>query len=105
MVTPSIGDVVLVPFPFSDLLQAKVRPAVCLAAAGRGDWILCQITSNPYGDPAAQDWLAENYYGHPRVDGMFLTDAAGKLPTAIPIYREQPVPLNPDVCAPNIWGF
>jgi mRNA interferase MazF len=53
VVTPSIGDVVLVPFPFSDLLQAKVRPAVCLAAAGRGDWILCQITSNPYGDPAA----------------------------------------------------
>jgi mRNA interferase MazF len=24
-----------------------------LADAGRGDWILCQITSNPYGDPRA----------------------------------------------------
>jgi mRNA interferase MazF len=24
-----------------------------LADAGRGDWILCQITSNPYGDPSA----------------------------------------------------
>jgi mRNA interferase MazF len=24
-----------------------------LADAGRGDWILCQITSNPYGDPLA----------------------------------------------------
>jgi mRNA interferase MazF len=24
-----------------------------LADAGRGDWILCQITSNPYGDPQA----------------------------------------------------
>jgi mRNA interferase MazF len=30
-----------------------VRPAVCLADAGRGDWVLCQITSSPYGDPAA----------------------------------------------------
>ena len=53
MVTPATGEVVLVPFPFSDLLQSKVRPAVCLAAAGRGDWVLCQITSNPYGDPSA----------------------------------------------------
>jgi mRNA interferase MazF len=44
---------VLVPFPFSDLSQTKVRPALCLADAGRGDWILCQITSSPYGDPKA----------------------------------------------------
>ena len=53
MVSPSIGEVVLVPFPFSDLSQSKVRPAICLANAGRGDWVLCQITSSPYGDPAA----------------------------------------------------
>jgi mRNA interferase MazF len=53
MVTPTAGEVVLVPFPFSDLSQSKVRPAVCLADAGRGDWVLCQITSSPYGDPAA----------------------------------------------------
>jgi mRNA interferase MazF len=42
-----------VPFPFSDLSQAKLRPAVVLADVGRGDWILCQITSNPYGDTRA----------------------------------------------------
>jgi mRNA interferase MazF len=42
-----------VPFAFSDLSQAKLRPTVVLADAGRGDWILCQITSNPYGDPRA----------------------------------------------------
>ena len=53
MVTPTAGAVVLVPFPFSDLSQAKLRPAVVLADAGRGDWILCQITSNPYGDSRA----------------------------------------------------
>lgn len=53
MVAPSAGEVVLVPFPFSDLSQSKVRPAVCLADAGRGDWVLCQITSRPYGDPTA----------------------------------------------------
>jgi mRNA interferase MazF len=30
-----------------------MRPAVVLAFAGRTDWILCQITSNPYGDERA----------------------------------------------------
>ncbi|MCY3711463.1 MAG: type II toxin-antitoxin system PemK/MazF family toxin [Caldilineaceae bacterium] len=53
MVTPAAGAVVLVPFPFSDLSRSKLRPAVLLAEAGRGDWILCQITSNPYGDSQA----------------------------------------------------
>ena len=53
MVTPSAGSVVLVPFPFSDLSQSKLRPAVVLADAGRGDWILCQITSKPYSDSRA----------------------------------------------------
>jgi mRNA interferase MazF len=53
MVVPAVGEIVLVTFPFSDLSQAKLRPAVCLAAAGRADWILCQITSNSYGDPFA----------------------------------------------------
>ena len=53
MVTPTAGAVVLVPFPFSDLSQAKLRPAIVLADAGRDDWILCQVTSSPYGDPRA----------------------------------------------------
>lgn len=53
MVAPAAGSVVLVPFPFSDLSRAKLRPAVVLADAGRGDWILCQITSKPYADDRA----------------------------------------------------
>ena len=53
MVAPAAGAVVLVPFPFSDLSRAKLRPAVVLAGVGRGDWILCQITSKPYADDRA----------------------------------------------------
>lgn len=51
MGTPAVGEVVLVRFPFSDMSHSKMRPAVCLADAGRADWVLCQITSNAYGDP------------------------------------------------------
>src|SRR2546423_1909233 len=47
------GQVVIVHFPFSDLTASKLRPAVVLAEAGRGDWVLCQITSKDYGDPRA----------------------------------------------------
>ena len=47
------GQIVLLPFPFSDLTGSKLRPAMLLASVGRGDWIACQITSNPYGDPRA----------------------------------------------------
>lgn len=53
MVTPSIGVVVLVRFPFTDLTNSKLRPAVVLADAGRGDWVLCQVTSQQYTDLAA----------------------------------------------------
>jgi mRNA interferase MazF len=44
------GDVVVVPFPFSDLSQAKRRPALVVAAAGSEDVILCQITSRAIRD-------------------------------------------------------
>lgn len=53
MVIPAVGDVIVLPFPFSDLSDSKMRPAVVLAQAKQGDWILCQITSNPYGDAQA----------------------------------------------------
>ena len=50
MGAPSVGDVVIIPFPYSDLSQSKRRPALVLAEVGRGDFLLCQITSKQYGD-------------------------------------------------------
>ena len=68
MVIPSTGSVVLVPFPFSNLAQSKLRPAVVLASAERGDWVPCQLTSNPYGDVRAVALdQAEFTAGEPRV--------------------------------------
>jgi mRNA interferase MazF len=44
------GDVVVIPFPFSDLTQTKRRPALLIAALDGDDVILCQITSQTAKD-------------------------------------------------------
>ena len=45
--------IVTVRFPFSDLTDSRIRPAVVLASAGRRDWLLGQVTSNPDVDSLA----------------------------------------------------
>jgi len=67
-------QVILLPFPYSDLTVQKIRPALVRADAGRGDWLLCQITSNPYADPSAVELNEDTFasgslqrvsYAHP----------------------------------------
>ncbi len=50
MERPVKGDVVVVPFPFSDLSTVKRRPALVIATPDGGDAILCQITSRQVRD-------------------------------------------------------
>ena len=40
------GDVVVVPFPFSDLSQAKRRPALVISRLNGDDLIPCQNYNN-----------------------------------------------------------
>ena len=47
------GDVVVVPFPFTDLASSKVRSAVVSATSTCDDILLCQITSRDTGHPEA----------------------------------------------------
>ena len=47
------GDVVVVPFPFSNLMDAKRRPALVIAVLPGNDLILCQITSQTVRDTYA----------------------------------------------------
>jgi len=44
------GDIVVIPFPFSDLSQSKRRPALIIATLEGDDAILCQITSKTIKD-------------------------------------------------------
>ena len=61
METPAAGAVVLISFPFSDLSRSKLRPAVVLASVSRDDYVLCQVTSNPYADPNAVELTEEDF--------------------------------------------
>jgi len=59
------GDVVVLPFPFSDLSSSKRRPAFVITDLQGDDLILCQITSQQNSDPdsinlSPQDFINGN---------------------------------------------
>ena len=47
------GEVVVFPFPFSNLAASKPRPCLVVSNLAGDDMILCMITKNPYADPDA----------------------------------------------------
>jgi mRNA interferase MazF len=65
--TPEFGDVVLVPFPFTNQITTKQRPAVVVStkayAVARPDVVVMAITSQvhaalAFGEVAITDWQA-----------------------------------------------
>ena len=44
------GDIVIIPFPFSDLSGAKKRPALAISDMIGDDIVLCQITASRNDD-------------------------------------------------------
>jgi len=55
------GDVVIIPFPFSDLTGNKKRPAFVAADLSGDDIIVCQITSKSKDDPFALSLKASDF--------------------------------------------
>lgn len=77
------GDIVVVPFPFSDLTAAKHRPAMILAVLPGSDLILCQITSKAKRDQFAVgldnadlDFGSLNQPSNIRLNRLFTADDA-----------------------------
>lgn len=52
---------VVVPFPFSDLSNAKRRPAVVVAVLTGDDYILCQVTSQAKHDQYSVSLLDSDF--------------------------------------------
>ena len=55
------GDIVVIPFPFSDLTGAKKRPALVITNLKGEDLILCQITSKKVRDEYAITITEEDF--------------------------------------------
>lgn len=46
-----VGDLVEVPFPYTDLSGRKLQPAVVLAYVGMDDWLVCEVVERQRGRP------------------------------------------------------
>ena len=55
------GDVIVTPFPFSDLSSNKRRPALVVASLTGDDVVLCQITSRATADAYAVELSAGDF--------------------------------------------
>lgn len=78
----TVGSVVLVTFPFSNLKGQKVRPALVLANVEFGNLVLCQITSKSYTSKIAICVESKNFakgklpvISYVRPDKLFTADA------------------------------
>ena len=91
------GDVVVLPFPFSDLSASKKRPALVVTVIPPyGDLILCMITSRGAKDPSAiplsrSDFLAGGLprQSYVRPNRLFTADPAIILRTAGQLTEEK----------------
>lgn len=66
------GDIVVMPFPFSDLKATKKRPALIIATLLGDDLIVCQITGQIKEDDYVVDILDSNISGGKLDGGSFV---------------------------------
>ena len=82
------GDVVVVPFPFSDLSATKRRPALVIAALTGDDVLLCLITSKATADSYALPLTPEDFAsGNLRQDSNIRPNRIFTADTNIVLYR------------------
>ncbi len=83
------GDIVVLPFPFSDLSASKKRPALVIADLLGDDLILCQITTatrnDGYAIPLSKDDFKEGSLPAPK--SLICTNKIFTADTALILYK------------------
>lgn len=85
---PLVGDVVVLPFPQTDLQPGKRRPALVVANLNGDDVILCQITSKARQHDGYSVALTNNDFksGSLNVDSFVRTNRLFTVDHAVIIY-------------------
>ncbi len=95
---PLIGEVVVLPFPQTDLQAGKRRPALVVANLMGDDLILCQITSQSRRDSYSVALTARDFdQGHPNVDSFIRSNRLFTVEQTVILYsaaRVKPSILN-----------
>ncbi len=82
------GDVLVVPFPFSDLSDSKKRPVLVVATPGGDDIILCQITSKNRHDRYCVNLTDQDFKcGRLRVDSCIRPNRIFTADISLILYR------------------
>ena len=89
------GDVVVIPFPFSDLSSSKRRPALVLASLKGNDIILCQITSKEVNDDYAITLLTHEFIeGNLNQDSNIRPNRLFTADESIIVYKAGTININ-----------
>ncbi|MDQ2921886.1 MAG: type II toxin-antitoxin system PemK/MazF family toxin [Acidobacteriota bacterium] len=93
---PLVGDVVVLPFPQTDLRAGKRRPALVVADLTGDDLILCQITSQSRRDDSYSIPLASADFerGRLNVDSIIRTNRLFTVEQSIVIYSAAKVKMS-----------
>ena len=99
------GDIVVLPFPFSDLSVSKRRPALVVAKGEYGDIVLCQITSKPKKISDAVELKDKDFLegklkitSYARARKIFTADAGLILYRACKIKKEKMTEVENIIC-------
>lgn len=82
------GDILVLPFPFSDLSSSKKRPGLVVADLAGDDLILCQITSEHRDDGYAVVLKSEDFVkGSLNVESRIRTNRLFTADKSIILYK------------------
>jgi len=89
---PVIGEVVVLPFPQTDLKSGKRRPPLVVADLTGDDLILCQITSQSRRDSYSVPLTSADFdRGHLNVDSFVRTNRLFTVEQSVVLYSAAKV--------------
>lgn len=92
---PIVGEVVVLPFPQTDLTTGKRRPALVVANLVGDDLVLCQITTQSRSDPYSVTLTNTDFErGRLNVDSLIRTNRLFTVDRSVILYSAAKVKIT-----------